>query len=152
MSLLNEENDNVDGPIECITEFKKRVFVLIDNCVNITSEMSIIQLNIILFDYLVETQNFWKNEKRLEKFDLTVKNKLLEYKDNITQKFPADKYLKLLGYRCSYETRSTRLCKNSPVNGICDFHRKFDYKLKLNVTNNTPLIKDLNDIIINYIR
>ena len=152
MSLLNEENDNMDGLVECITEFKKRVFVLIDNCVNITSEMSIIQLNIILFDYLVETQNFWKNEKRLEKFDLTVKNKLLEYKDNITQKFPADKYLKLLGYRCSYETRSTRLCKNSPVNGICDFHRKFDYKLKLNVTNNTPLIKDLNDIIINYIR
>ena len=151
MSLLNEENDNMDGLVECITEFKKRVFVLIDNCVNITSEMSIIQLNIILFDYLVETQNFWKNEKRLEKFDLTVKNKLLEYKDNITQKFPADKYLKLLGYRCSYETRSTRLCKNSPVNGICDFHRKFDYKLKLNVTNNTPLIKDLNDII-NYIR
>jgi hypothetical protein len=152
MSLLNEENDNMDRSPKCITEFKKHVSMLIDNCVHSTAEISLIQLNIILFDYLVETHNFWKNEKSLEKFNLTVKNKLLEYKDNITQKFPADKYLKLLGYRCSYETRSTRLCKNSPVNGICDFHRKFDYKLKLNVTDSTPLIKDLQDIIINYIR
>ena len=143
MSLLNEKN------YYPIKKFKKEVTMLINNCVYGTL---LIQLNIILFDYLVETQNFWKNEKRLEKFDLTVKNKLLEYKDSIFHKFPVDKYLKLLQYRCSYETRNGRLCKNSPVNGICNYHRKFDYKLKLNVTNNTPLIKDLNDIIINYIR
>ena len=146
MSLLNEKN------YYPIKKFKKEVTMLINNCVYGTSELLLIQLNIILFDYLVETQNFWKNEKRLEKFDLTVKNKLLEYKDSIFHKFPVDKYLKLLQYRCSYETRNGRLCKNSPVNGICNYHRKFDYKLKLNVTNNTPLIKDLNDIIINYIR
>ena len=146
MSLLNEKN------YYPIKKFKKEVTMLINNCVYGTSELLLIQLNIILFDYLVETQNFWKNEKRLEKFDLTVKNKLLEYKDSIFHKFPVDKYLKLLQYRCSYETRNGRLCKNSPVNGICNYHIKFDYKLKLNVTNNTPLIKDLNDIIINYIR
>ena len=146
MSLLNEKN------YYPIKKFKKEVTMLINNCVYGTYELLLIQLNIILFDYLVETQNFWKNEKRLEKFDLTVKNKLLEYKDSIFHKFPVDKYLKLLQYRCSYETRNGRLCKNSPVNGICNYHRKFDYKLKLNVTNNTPLIKDLNDIIINYIR
>ena len=146
MSLLNEKN------YYPIKKFKKEVTMLINNCVYGTSELLLIQLNIILFDYLVETQNFWKNEKRLEKFDLTVRNKLLEYKDSIFHKFPVDKYLKLLQYRCSYETRNGRLCKNSPVNGICNYHRKFDYKLKLNVTNNTPLIKDLNDIIINYIR
>ena len=145
MSLLNEKN----YPIK---EFKKKVTMLINNCVYGSCEMLLIQLNIILFDYLVETRNFWKNKKRLEKFDLTVKNKLLEYKDSIFHKFPVDKYLKLLQYRCSYETRNGRLCKNSPVNGICNYHRKFDYKLKLNVTNNTPLIKDLQDIIINYIR
>ena len=145
MSLLNEKN------YYPIKKFKKEVTMLINNCVG-TSELLLIQLNIILFDYLVETQNFWKNEKRLEKFDLTVRNKLLEYKDSIFHKFPVDKYLKLLQYRCSYETRNGRLCKNSHVNGICNYHRKFDYKLKLNVTNNTPLIKDLNDIIINYIR
>ena len=145
MSLLNEKN----YPIK---EFKKKVTMLINNCVYGSCEMLLIQLNIILFDYLVETRNFWKNKKRLEKFDLTVKNKLLEYKDSIFHKFPVDKYLKLLEYRCSYETRNGRLCKNSPVNGICNYHRKFDYKLKLNVTNNTPLIKDLQDIIINYIR
>ena len=146
MSLLNEKN------YYPIKKFKKEVTMLINNCFYGTSELLLIQLNIILFDYLVETQNFWKNEKRLEKFDLTVRNKLLEYKDSIFHKFPVDKYLKLLQYRCSYETRNGRLCKNSPVNGICNYHIKFDYKLKLNVTNNTPLIKDLNDIIINYIR
>ena len=101
---------------------------------------------------LNDQQNFWKNEKSLEKFDLTVKNKLLEYKDNITQKFPADKYLKLLGFRCSYETRSGKLCKNHPVNGICAFHKKFDEVLKINVTENAPLIKVLQDIVMNYIR
>jgi hypothetical protein len=68
------------------------------------------------------------------------------------QSFPADKYLKLLGFRCSYETRSGKLCKNHPVNGICAFHKKFDEVLQVTVTENAPLIKVLQDIVINYIR
>ena len=150
---LNIDNQN----ILTISEFKKNMISLMDNCYNVSTKMLKIQHNIILFDYLVETQNFWKNEKCIKSMDLTAKNKLLEYKDigennTFFQSFPADKYLKLLGFRCSYETRSGKLCKNHPVNGICAFHKKFDEVLKINVTENAPLIKVLQDIVINYIR
>jgi|694.fasta_scaffold87215_2 hypothetical protein len=149
----NEDNENEEN-ILTITDFKKYMFLLIDNCVyrDNKTEMLIVQHNITLFDYLVETQNFWKNNENLKSFKLTVKNKLLEYKKTASKSFEADKYLKILGYYCSYETKNSKLCQNNPVNGICMFHRKFDNKLKLNVTNNTPLIKDLHNIIINYIR
>jgi hypothetical protein len=150
---LNIDNQN----ILTITEFKKKMKSLMDDCTNVSTKILKIQNNIILFDYLVETQNFWKNEKGIKSMDLTAKNKLLEYKDigennTFFQSFPADKYLKLLGFRCSYETRSGKLCKNHPVNGICAFHKKFDEVLQVTVTENAPLIKVLQDIVINYIR
>ena len=155
MSLNNQNEDNENEEnILTITDFKKDVKILIDNCVyrDNKTEMSIVQHNITLFDYLVETQNFWKNYESLKFFKLTVKDKLLEYKKTASKSFEADKYLKMLGYYCSYETKSSKLCQNNHVNGICMFHRKFDNKLKLYVKNNTPLIKDLQNIIINYIR
>ena len=149
----NEDNEN-DENILTITDFKKDIKILIDNCVyrDNKTEMLILQHNITVFDYLVKTQNFWKNNESLKFFKLTVKNKLLEYKKTASKSFEADKYLKMLGYYCSYETKSSKLCQNNHVNGICMFHRKFDNKLKLSVTNNTPLIKDLHNIIINYVR
>ena len=141
MSLenINEENDS-------LKKFRTHVTILMKKCTGTT--ILKIQNNIILFDYLVETQNFWK--KRLVKFNLSVKKKLLEYKNS--KKFSYDKYCKLLGYCCSYETRSGKLCNKKPVNGICILHKKFDNKLQMNVTDNTPLIKDLCNIIIAYIR
>ena len=156
---LNIDNQN----ILTISEFKKNMISLIDNCYNVSTKMLKIQHNIILFDYLVETQNFWKNENdnEIKSIYLSTKNKLLEYKDKYKdigenntffKSFPADKYLKLLGFRCSYETRSGKLCKHHPVNGICAFHKKFGEVLKINVTENAPLIKVLQDIVINYIR
>jgi hypothetical protein len=144
----NEDNENEEN-ILTIIDFKKDMKILIDNCLYHDDKM---QHNITLFDYLVKTQNFWKNNESLKNFKLIVKNKLLEYKKTASKSFEADKYLKMLGYYCSYETKSLKLCQNNPVNGICMFHRKFDSKLKLNVTSNTPLIKDLHNIIINYIR
>ena len=151
----NEDNEN-DENILTITDFKKDIKILIHNCRwgdgDGKTEMSIVQHNITVFDYLVKTQNLWKNNENLKKFQKTVKNKLLEYKKTASKSFEADKYLKMLGYYCSYETKSSKLCQNNHVNGICMFHRKFDNKLKLYVTNNTPLIKDLHNIIINYVR
>ena len=156
---LNIDNQNIedeeDKNILTITEFKKNMKSLMDDCTNVSTKILKIQNNIILFDYLVETQNFWK--KDIKSMDLAAKNKLLEYKDmgennTFFQSFPADKYLKLLGFRCSYETRSGKLCKNHPVNGICAFHKKFDKVLQVTVTENAPLIKVLQDIVINYIR
>ena len=156
---LNIDNQNMDDEedknILTITEFKKNMKSLMDDCTNVSTKILKIQNNIILFDYLVETQNFWK--KGIKSMDLAAKNKLLEYKDmgknnTFFQSFPADKYLKLLGFRCSYETRSGKLCKNHPVNGICAFHKKFDKVLQVTVTENAPLIKVLQDIVINYIR
>ena len=156
---LNIDNQNIedeeDKNILTITEFKKNMKSLMDDCTNVSTKILKIQNNIILFDYLVETQNFWK--KGIKSMDLAAKNKLLEYKDmgennTFFQSFPADKYLKLLGFRCSYETRSGKLCKNHPVNGICAFHKKFDKVLQVTVTENAPLIKVLQDIVINYIR
>ena len=156
---LNIDNQNIedeeDKNILTITEFKKKMKSLMDDCTNVSTKILKIQNNIILFDYLVETQNFWK--KGIKSMDLAAKNKLLEYKDmgennTFFQSFPADKYLKLLGFRCSYETRSGKLCKNHPVNGICAFHKKFDEVLQVTVTENAPLIKVLQDIVINYIR
>lgn len=113
--------------------------------------------NVKLFDYLVETQKFWKNEYETRKLDLSTKNKLFEYKDTAeyfpaAENFPADKYLKLLGYCCSYKTKSGKLCIKHPVNGICAHHKEYDEKLKVNVTTNLSLIKNLQDIVINYIR
>jgi hypothetical protein len=156
---LNIDNQNIedeeDKNILTITEFKKNMKSLMDDCTNVSTKILKIQNNIILFDYLVETQNFWK--KGIKSMDLAAKNKFLEYKDmgennTFFQSFPADKYLKLLGFRCSYETRSGKLCKNHPVNGICAFHKKFDKVLQVTVTENAPLIKVLQDIVINYIR
>ena len=154
---LNIDNQNID--ILTMPEFKKKMFSIMYNCANVSTKILKIQQNIILFDYLVETQHFWKNENDIEMKSLyhSTKNKLLEYKDigennTFFKRFPADKYLKLLGFRCSYETRSGKLCKHHPVNGICAFHKKFDEVLKINVTENAPLIKVLQDIVINYIR
>ena len=110
-----------------------------------------LQPNLDMFDYLVKTRNYWENQDDLKKLTKSIKNKLLEYKNHASIIFPSDKYLKLLGY-CCYKTESSRLCKHRAVNGICKLHKKFDDELKLNVTDNTPLIKDLQDIIISYIR
>jgi hypothetical protein len=141
---LDIDNKNINEDDDLV-KFKKHAIILMKKC-NGT------QNNIIFFDFLVETQNLWK--KRIVEFDPLVKIKLLKYK-KITETFPCDKYLKLLGYCCSYKTHKGILCKYKPVNGICGIcilHKKFDSKLKLNVTNNTPLIKDLHNIIIAYIR
>jgi hypothetical protein len=108
-----------------------------------------IQINTELFDYLVQIRHFGKNDDMRKIYNIA-KKKLLKYKKN-NENFPVDKYLKLLGFYCSYDTRSGEICNNRPVNDICMYHRTFDRKLKLTVIQNLPLLKDIQNIIIEYI-
>ena len=145
----------------CLTEFRSTVIILIKNCEVQKNTLNKIQPSIKLFDYLVKTQTFWKHEYETRQLDLSTKNKLLEYKETAinfphAHLFPADKYLKLLGYFCSYKTKNGLLCTEhldkTPCKNICKFHRTYDKKLKLTITTNLCLLKDIQNIVIEYIR
>jgi hypothetical protein len=144
-----------------IKEFTSNTITLIEKCEGKKNTLAKIQPSINLFDYLVKTQTFWKHEYETRKMDLSTKNKLLEFKETAinfpnAHLFPADKYLKLLGYYCSYETKNGLLCTKhldkTPCKNICKFHRTYDKKLKLTITTNLCLLKDVQNIVIEYIR
>jgi hypothetical protein len=128
-------------------EFRDNVKSMIMDCRLDTKN---ILSRIKLFDYLVETQDLWKKHENYT-FYTTVKYKLIEYKDSDI--FPAYKYLKLLKLYCSYNTSNGDVCTKRPnYSCICESHKKFDKKLKLTITTNLFLLKDLRDIVIEYIR
>jgi hypothetical protein len=96
------------------------------------------ELNITLFDYLVETHEFWKNDPETNtEFREIIYNKLKEYLNGKRQPrinigngikkrvkiygthrdymfyehdFPAYKYIKLLKLRCNFEECTEKLC------------------------------------------
>ena len=141
MSFDSEKKKNIKK------EFRDNVKSLVMDCRLDTKNML---SRIILFDYLVETQDLWKKHENYT-FYTTVKYKLIEYKDSAI--FPAYKYLKLLKFYCSYNTSSGDICTKRPnYSCICESHKKFDKKLKLTITTNLCLLKDVQNIVIEYIR
>ena len=107
-------------------------------------------LNLQLFDYLVETQEFWQNDTV---FRNVIYNKLTEYRNDLekthinidgidqrvrifgfyrdfgltTEDFPNSKYFELLKFQCTFPTSENegKICKNCTIsdkNPICKTH------------------------------
>ena len=107
-------------------------------------------LNLQLFDYLVETQEFWQNDAV---FRDVIYNKLTEYRNDLekthinidgidqrvrifgfyrdfgltTEDFPNSKYFELLKLQCTFPTSENegKICKNCTIsnkNPICKTH------------------------------
>ena len=138
------------------------------------------ELNITLFDYLVETQELWQNNPETNtEFRDIIYNKLTDYRNDLeknhirvkginkhikiyvffrnygltTDDFPKHKYFELLKLQCTFPTIEKN-CTISNKNLVCKFHDNviiIDKYIRSYVKDVLPLHNDVSNIVLDYL-
>lgn len=139
--------------------WKKEINTMLDNMFSAWTSVEKGKIAVKMYTYLQKTKHIWlecdnwaiSEVSTVEDFRGVVLDRLLYFETNNPTEFPnTNTFLVDFKFRCKWVTKRGSQCKKKPYNGVCKIHQKYAKKLKDIITEHSPTIRDLSNIIIEY--